>query len=40
LVFDVADDVVVLNSGRVVVVSTTAELRRDNAALSQHLGVF
>ena len=40
LVFDVADDVVVLNSGRVVVVSTTAELRRDGADLSQHLGVF
>ena len=40
LVFDVADDVVVLNSGRVVVVSTTAELRRDSASLSQHLGVF
>jgi len=40
LVFDVADDVVVLNSGRVVVVSTTAELRRDSAGLSQHLGVF
>ena len=40
LVFDVADDVVVLNSGRVVVVSTAAELRRDTASLSQHLGVF
>jgi len=40
LVFDVADDVVVLNSGRVVVVSTTAELKRDGADLSQHLGVF
>ena len=40
LVFDVADDVVVLNSGRVVVLSTTAELRRDGADLSQHLGVF
>jgi branched-chain amino acid transport system ATP-binding protein len=40
LVFDVADDVVVLNSGRVVVVSTTAELRREGADLSQHLGVF
>ena len=40
LVFDVADDVVVLNSGRVVVVSTGAELKRDSASLSQHLGVF
>ena len=40
LVFDVADDVVVLNSGRVVVVSTAAELKNNGADLSQHLGVF
>ena len=40
LVFDVADDVVVLNSGRVVVVSTAAELKHNGGDLSQHLGVF
>jgi branched-chain amino acid transport system ATP-binding protein len=40
LVFDVADDVVVLNSGRVVVVSTAAELKNNGGDLSQHLGVF
>jgi branched-chain amino acid transport system ATP-binding protein len=38
LVFDVADDIVILNSGRVAVVSTSAELR--GADLSQHLGVY
>ena len=40
LVFDVADDVVVLNSGRVVVVSTATELKHNGGDLSQHLGVF
>jgi branched-chain amino acid transport system ATP-binding protein len=40
LVFDIADDVVILNSGRVAVVSTAAELRRDGVDLRQHLGVF
>jgi branched-chain amino acid transport system ATP-binding protein len=38
LVFDIADDIVILNSGRVAVVSTSAELR--SADLSQHLGVY
>jgi branched-chain amino acid transport system ATP-binding protein len=40
LVLDVADDIVVLNSGRVVVDGTTAELRRDGVDLHQHLGIF
>jgi branched-chain amino acid transport system ATP-binding protein len=40
LVFDIADDVVVLNSGRVVVVSTCSDLQREGTDLQQHLGVF
>jgi branched-chain amino acid transport system ATP-binding protein len=40
LVFDIADDVVILNSGRVAVVSTAEELRREGVDLRQHLGVF
>src|SRR5689334_800943 len=40
LVFDVADDIVILNSGQVAVVSTAAELNRDGVDLRQHLGVF
>ena len=40
LVFDIADDVVILNSGQVAVVSTPAELGREGVDLRQHLGVF
>ena len=40
LVFDVADDIVVLNTGRVAVVSTPAVLKQDQATLRQNLGVF
>ncbi len=40
LVFDIADDIVVLNSGRVVIVSTSEALQREGADLQQHLGVF
>ena len=40
LVLDVADDIVILNSGQVVVDATVAELRRDGTDLHQHLGVF
>jgi branched-chain amino acid transport system ATP-binding protein len=40
LVFDVADDIVILNSGRVAVVSTPAQLDKDAVDLQQHLGVF
>ena len=40
LVFDVADDIVILNSGRVVVDATAAALKRDGVDLHQHLGVY
>jgi branched-chain amino acid transport system ATP-binding protein len=40
LVFDIADDVVILNSGRVAVVETAARLRHGGVNLRQHLGVF
>jgi branched-chain amino acid transport system ATP-binding protein len=40
LVFDVADDIVILNTGHVVVVSTPAKLQKDGTDLTQHLGVF
>jgi branched-chain amino acid transport system ATP-binding protein len=40
LVFDVADDIVLLNTGQVAVVSTPAALKEDHAVLRQHLGVF
>jgi len=40
LVFDVADDIVVLNTGRVALVTTPAVLKQDEAALHQHLGVY
>jgi branched-chain amino acid transport system ATP-binding protein len=40
LVFDVADDIVILNSGRVVVDDTTIALQRDGVDLHQHLGIY
>lgn len=40
LVFDVADDIIILNTGRVAVVSTPAKLEKDGVDLRQHLGVF
>jgi branched-chain amino acid transport system ATP-binding protein len=40
LVFDVADDIVILNTGRVAVVSTPGKLEKDGVDLRQHLGVF
>jgi len=40
LVLDLADDIVILNSGRVAVERSAAELRRDGIDLHQHLGVF
>jgi branched-chain amino acid transport system ATP-binding protein len=40
LVFDIAEDIVILNSGRVAVTSTAAELNRQAVDLTQHLGVF
>ena len=40
LVFDIADDIVILNSGRVAVLSTAAALKEGGVDLRQHLGVF
>jgi branched-chain amino acid transport system ATP-binding protein len=40
LVFDIADDIVILNSGRVAVTETAAKLRDSQVHLAQHLGVF
>jgi branched-chain amino acid transport system ATP-binding protein len=40
LVFDIADDIVILNSGRIAVSATAEKLRRDGVDLRQHLGVF
>jgi branched-chain amino acid transport system ATP-binding protein len=40
LVFDVADDILILNSGRVVVDAPAAELKRDGVDLHQHLGIY
>jgi len=40
LVFDVADDIVVLNSGRVVVEGSASELARGGLDLRQHLGIY
>ena len=40
LVFDIADDIVILNSGRVVVESSAANFQKSGADLRQHLGIF
>jgi branched-chain amino acid transport system ATP-binding protein len=40
LVFDIADDIVILNSGRVAVLSSAAALKADGTDLRQHLGIF
>ena len=40
LVFDVADEIVVLNTGRVVIDASAAELRQSGLDLRQHLGIF
>jgi branched-chain amino acid transport system ATP-binding protein len=40
LVLDIADDIVILNSGRVAVTSSAEELRHGGVDLQQHLGVF
>jgi branched-chain amino acid transport system ATP-binding protein len=40
LVFDVADDIVILNGGRVVVDAPATELKRDGIELRQHLGIY
>jgi branched-chain amino acid transport system ATP-binding protein len=40
LVFDIADDIVILNSGRVVVEGSATELARTGLDLRQHLGIY
>jgi branched-chain amino acid transport system ATP-binding protein len=40
LVFGIADDIVILNSGQVVTAGPAAELREREGDLRQHLGVF
>ncbi|MDB5407225.1 MAG: transporter ATP-binding protein, partial [Rhodospirillales bacterium] len=40
LVLDLADDIVILNTGRVAVTSTAAAIRQEGVDLHQHLGVF
>ena len=40
LVFDIADDIVILNSGRIAVTESAAKLRDGSTDLAQHLGVF
>jgi branched-chain amino acid transport system ATP-binding protein len=40
LVFDIADDIVILNSGQVAVAATAAALRGRDLDLRQYLGVF
>ncbi len=40
LVLDVADDIVILNSGRVVVDAPADTLKRDGTDLHQHLGIY
>jgi branched-chain amino acid transport system ATP-binding protein len=40
LVFEIADDIVILNTGQVAVLSTAAEITSSKMDLRQHLGVF
>jgi len=40
LVFDIADDIVILNSGRVAVAGNASELKRSGIDLHQHLGIY
>jgi branched-chain amino acid transport system ATP-binding protein len=40
LVFDVADDIVILNSGRVAVEGPVADFTRGDVDLRQHLGIY
>ncbi len=40
LVFDIADDIVIINSGAVAYRGTAAETRTNEALITQHLGVF
>jgi branched-chain amino acid transport system ATP-binding protein len=40
LAFDVADEVVILNTGRVAFAGVVEQVRSDEALITQHLGVF
>jgi branched-chain amino acid transport system ATP-binding protein len=40
LVMDLADDIVILNSGRIAVGTTPVAVARSTVDLGQHLGVF
>jgi branched-chain amino acid transport system ATP-binding protein len=40
LVFDIADDIVILNSGQVAVAGVASQLEAENVQLEQYLGVF
>jgi branched-chain amino acid transport system ATP-binding protein len=40
LALDLADDCVILNTGRVVFSGTADEVQRDGSLVTQHLGVF
>ncbi|HEX8010032.1 MAG TPA: ABC transporter ATP-binding protein [Casimicrobiaceae bacterium] len=40
LAFDLADDVALLNTGRIAFAGTVDEVRNDQALVTQHLGVF
>jgi branched-chain amino acid transport system ATP-binding protein len=40
LTFDLADDIVIINTGRVVLEGPCDQVRTNDAAISQHLGVF
>jgi branched-chain amino acid transport system ATP-binding protein len=40
LVFDIADDIAILNSGRVVVAGTKTDLTAQGLDLHQHLGIY
>ncbi len=40
LVFDVADDIAILNSGQVVAEGTAEDLKRDGIDLRRHLGIY
>jgi branched-chain amino acid transport system ATP-binding protein len=40
LTLDLADDIVIINTGRVVFRGSAAQLKLDDAMISQHLGVF
>jgi branched-chain amino acid transport system ATP-binding protein len=40
LALELADDIAILNSGRVVFLGTTEELKGNDAIIARHLGVY